>query len=46
MKYNLLQNKYDKLCDSFINGIIESDLFQKLESIFIRDSFLFTIYLN
>jgi len=46
MKYNLLQNKYDKLCDYFINGIIEYNLFQKLESIFNRDSILFTIYLN
>ena len=46
MKYNLLQKGYDKLCDSFINGSINFCLFQKLESIFIRDSFLFTIYLN
>jgi len=46
MKLNLLQKNYDKTCDSFINGIINIDLFQRLESLFLRDSFLFTIYLN
>ena len=46
MNYNLLQRSYDRVCDRFTRGEITLLLFQKLESIFVRDSYLFTVNLN
>lgn len=46
MKYNLLQKSYDKVCDYFIHGIISYHELLIVETRFIKESFLFTIYLN
>lgn len=46
MMYNLLQIKHDKITELFIQGKIEYDLFEVLESVFINRSKIFTICLN
>lgn len=46
MKYNLLQKTYDLQCEMFINGLIDFNTFQVLESKYIKIYKLFTIYLN
>lgn len=46
MKYNLLQNNYDKYTELFINGIIDYSFYQDIEIEFLKRYELFTINLN
>ena len=46
MEYNLLQRKYDKQCEMFIDGFISYNEFEYLEDIYIKTKNLFTINLN
>lgn len=46
MKYNLLQNNYDKYTELFINGIIDYNFYQDIEIEFLKRYELFTINLN
>jgi len=46
MDYNLLQKKYDKQCEMFINGIINYSEFEYLETIYLKYKKIFIICLN
>ena len=46
MYINLLQKKHDLITEKFLDGLILLDDFLMLENIFIKNSKLYTIYLN
>lgn len=46
MEYNLLQRKYDKQCEMFIDGFITYLEFEYLENIYLKTKHLFVINLN
>ena len=46
MEYNLLQNRYDKQCEMFIDGYISYSDFECLERIYLKSKKIFTICLN
>jgi hypothetical protein len=46
MKVNLIQKKHDKITQMFLDDIINFETFEICETYFIKNSELFTIYLN
>ena len=43
---NLMQKHFDKMTDLFISGYLSLEIYQKIESKFIKDIKLFTVCMN
>jgi hypothetical protein len=43
---NLMQKHFDKMTDLFISGYLSLEIYQKIESKFIKDIKIFTVCMN
>ena len=46
MEYNLLQNRYDRYLEMFLNNVFNYEVLQQIETEFLKRKQLFTINLN